>query len=202
MQTTIHAVAAPRRGRIVGLFLALLLQAGFVWALVAGLTMHDVIRFIDPIKVVITPTTKPPPQPPIAQDRIPERVFVPNPTIPPIDTGPRPTAPTQTDGTPLPPRGFTDHGPITLAATHTIPPYPPIEERLGHEGTVVLRLTIAPDGRVADAVVVRSSGFERLDQAARAWVTAHWRYQPAVRGGTAVPGAVTVGVQFNLRNAG
>jgi periplasmic protein TonB len=67
---------------------------------------------------------------------------------------------------------------------------------------VLLRLTISPEGVVTGAVVIGSSGSPGLDGAARNWVLAHWRYQPAIRGGAAVPSSGNVAVTFNLRNAG
>lgn len=203
MQTTAHAMPAPRRGRVVGLTLAMLLQAGFVYALVNGLNIKEVIRDWGPTTAVfpekIKPQTPPdngkivqpdepnvqPPQPFVFDDGTPkEGPITLNPARPGTGSGPA------------------DHGPVSIAATHTIPPYPPIEQRLGHEGTVMLRLTVSATGQVTDAVVIRSSGYERLDQAARDWVMAHWRYQPAMRGGAAVPSTGNVSVTFNLRNGG
>ena len=202
MQTTALAIAAPRRGRIVGLFLALLLQAGFVWALVTGLTAEDIKKLIPPpIIGVIVPKPPTPQAQPQVQERMPERVFVPEPGFKIADDPHRGDGLTAVDNRPDPP-GAVEIGPLGLAATHTIPPYPPLEQRLGHEGTVVLRLTISAQGNVTDAAVVRSSGFERLDEAARAWVITHWRYRPAIRGGAAVPSAGNVSVTFNLKNAG
>jgi protein TonB len=198
-----HAIAAPRRGRIVGLFLALLLQAGFVWALVTGLTAEDLKKLIPPpiIGVIVPRTVTPPVAQPQVPERAPEKVFVPEPGFKITDDRRTDGGLAAVDDRPHPP-GAVDAGPLGLAATHTIPPYPPLEQRLGHEGTVVLRLTISAQGNVTEAVVLRSSGFERLDEAARAWVMAHWRYRPAMRGGVPVPSAGNVSVTFNLKNAG
>ena len=206
MQHTVHAVPAPGRfsKRAVGLLFAGLLQAGMVWALIAGLdvkVLHNTL--VHPFEVTIKPTgAKPPLAPPNQPVVEPTQVRVIEPTIV-FDTGEKDT------GAINPPSGATrttaapgDHGPVSLAATHTIPPYPPLEARLGTEGTVVLRLIIGPNGAVNDAQVVRSSGAEGLDWAARLWVIAHWRYQPAIRDGAAVPSAVDVAVKFNLRTAG
>jgi periplasmic protein TonB len=205
MQSTahaVHAIQAPRRGRARWLFLAVLLQVGFVYALVEGLDIKvGPIAIPPPIIATIDRGHKPPPLPPPRGTMVEPNVEKPiAPTII-IDTGDQPShGITLNAGNHT--TGPADHGPITIAATHTIPPYPPLDVRLGHEGTVVLRLTIGPDGRVTDAVVVKTSGYDTLDAAARIWVLAHWRYQPAVRGGAAIPGTATVGVQFNLRNTG
>jgi len=47
------------------------------------------------------------------------------------------------------------------------PSYPPRARRLNHEGTVVMRVTIDPTGRITEVEVSRSSGFDELDAAAR-----------------------------------
>ncbi len=64
-----------------------------------------------------------------------------------------------------------------------------------------LHLTISAQGYVMDAAVVRSSGYEDLDLAARNWIMAHWRYRPAMRGGAATTSAADVQVRFDLKNA-
>ena len=206
MQHIVHAVPAPGRfsKRAVGLLLAGLLQAGLIWALIAGLDIKVLgTHYTPPIGVIFPRSTvKPPPVPPDLPVVEPTKVQVVEPAVV-FDTG-------ETDtGAINPSHGEThvtaapgDHGPVSLRATHTIPPYPPLEARLGAEGTVLLRLVIEPNGTVSDAQVIRSSGAEGLDRAARLWVIAHWRYQPAIRDGAAVPSAVDVAVKFNLRTAG
>jgi protein TonB len=72
---------------------------------------------------------------------------------------------------------------------------------LGEEGTVQLQVTIGVNGRVRDARVVKSSGSERLDNAARQWVQSHWRYHPATRDGHAVTSQERVNVVFNLKSS-
>ena len=47
------------------------------------------------------------------------------------------------------------------------PAYPPASRRLEEEGTVGLRFLIGVDGSVLQSEVVKSSGFTRLDEAAR-----------------------------------
>jgi protein TonB len=89
----------------------------------------------------------------------------------------------------------------SIAATHTIPPYPPLSRRLGEEGTVQLRIAIATDGRVERAIVESTSGSERLDDAAREWVAKHWRYHPATRDGRPVASETQVKVVFNLKTS-
>ena len=63
------------------------------------------------------------------------------------------------------------------------PPYPPISRRMGEQGKTIVRVLIGVDGQPQRAEVAKSSGFDRLDQAAIATVM-RWRYVPGKRGGT------------------
>jgi protein TonB len=65
-------------------------------------------------------------------------------------------------------------------ATRTIlsridPQYPPRAERMGESGAVTLRLYVSPSGSVARVEVIRSSGREFFDSAARRAVS-RWRF--------------------------
>jgi protein TonB len=93
-----------------------------------------------------------------------------------------------------------DHAPVSIAATHTVPPYPPIARRLGVEGKVTLRLTVSVEGRVSRAEVVTSSGRDDLDQTAQQWIMAHWRYKPALANGVAAASQTLATVTFSLIN--
>jgi protein TonB len=205
MQHTIHVATAQGRftKRATGFLFAGLLQVGFVWALVAGLDVKDLVKpLVEPFETFIAKDNIKPVAPPPVRDVDVKPLVVPMPIVE-YET-PRPTAPTEvtTEIHPGGTAGPGDHGPVSVASTHTIPPYPALDIRLGNQGTVVLRLLVGTDGRVLDAKVVRTSGSESLDRAARSWVMARWRYQPAIRGGTAVQGAVDVAVKFDLRNTG
>ena len=67
---------------------------------------------------------------------------------------------------------------IRANGTIDTPPYPPISRENGEEGRVVLKIMVSPDGRVTDVRVARSSGFARLDCAARN-AGKNGRYQPS-----------------------
>ena len=87
-----------------------------------------------------------------------------------------------------------------IADTHTIPNYPPLSVRLGQTGDVKLKLTIDERGTVVAASIEKSSGYEALDNAAVAWVIAHWRYEPATRDGK--PFATTTDALVTFRLTG
>jgi protein TonB len=77
------------------------------------------------------------------------------------------------------------------------PPYPGISRRLNEQGKVVVRVFIGVEGTAQKAEIKKSSGFDRLDQAALATVL-RWRYVPGKRGG--VPEAMwfNVPISFEL----
>jgi len=93
-----------------------------------------------------------------------------------------------------------DRGAVSITATHTLPPYPPIARRIGAEGKVTLRLTVLPDGRVGKAEVLNSSGRADLDETAQQWIVAHWTYRPASHDGQPIIGQATATVVFSLTN--
>ena len=64
------------------------------------------------------------------------------------------------------------------------PPYPSLSKRLNEQGKTIIKVLIGADGLPQRAEIVRSSGFERLDQAALVTVM-RWRYVPGKRGGVA-----------------
>jgi len=76
------------------------------------------------------------------------------------------------------------------------PPYPMAARRLGLEGTVVLRVVVAPDGAPASVVVLQSSGHDVLDSSALETVRTRWRFVPARRNGIPVEDSVQVPIRF------
>mgnify|MGYP000542497289 CR=1 FL=1 len=80
-------------------------------------------------------------------------------------------------------------GPVTLTSelsvscpTLSAPIYPSISRRMGEEGQLVLRVELDENGQVDTAVVVDSSGYPRLDEAAMTAVK-DWQCRPPLRGG-------------------
>lgn len=80
---------------------------------------------------------------------------------------------------------------------HIQPDYPAASRKLGEEGESVWMLTIAPNGRVTDAQLEKSSGHPRLDDAARdALLEA--RFSPGVQAGDAVAARKRFRIEFRL----
>jgi protein TonB len=77
------------------------------------------------------------------------------------------------------------------------PVYPAMSRRQGEEGKVVLRVRVSTQGAALSVEVKQSSGFVRLDEAARAAVE-KWRFVPARQGSEAVESLVLVPLNFTL----
>ena len=67
---------------------------------------------------------------------------------------------------------------VVNAALCEKPEYPSASRRMEEEGTVQLRFLIGVDGKVIQAEVEKSSGYKRLDEAARAGL-ARCQFRPA-----------------------
>lgn len=79
------------------------------------------------------------------------------------------------------------------------PTYPRQSYALGEEGRVLLRVTVSEQGTPVRVEVIKSSGYARLDEAARSTVEGRWRFAPARRGDMPVAGVVQVPVSFAIR---
>ncbi|MDO9598734.1 MAG: energy transducer TonB [Azoarcus sp.] len=77
------------------------------------------------------------------------------------------------------------------------PAYPPLSRRMREEGKVMLRVVVKPDGLPGRIETARSSGSERLDEAARNAVS-RWRFVPARQGERAIEASVLVPIIFKL----
>ena len=205
MQRIDHAIVMARRPgltpqRATGLVFVALVHVAAIWALVVGLHVKLLPQQEPPIDVRFV-KAKPdlPVPPPTPQHWVnPTETPIAPPRIDYSDGQTRQTI-TQVYNPQAPAPG--DRAATGVLGTHTIPPYPPMALRLGEQGRVRLHLTISADGAVTQASIVRSSGYGDLDEAAQAWVMAHWRYQGAIRSGATVPSTSDAEVVFDLKNA-
>lgn len=78
------------------------------------------------------------------------------------------------------------------------PRYPREALLAGIEGSVLLQVLVAADGRPLEVVIHRSSGHRVLDEAARRQVLRAWRFRPAMQDGRAVQALGLVPVDFRL----
>ncbi|WP_018229528.1 energy transducer TonB [Methyloversatilis universalis] len=121
---------------------------------------------------------------------------------------PEPVAIDAAPARPSPPSAAPDSAP---AAAPVIPPrfdaaylqnpaptYPPMAKRQNQTGRVVLRVSVSAEGLPTNVVVLTSSGYELLDQAALEVVRNRWKFVPAKRGDQAVAGQADVPLSFRL----
>jgi periplasmic protein TonB len=77
------------------------------------------------------------------------------------------------------------------------PPYPPSEEHAGRTGSVRIRITIGPDGRVS-AVERLAATSEAFWQVTQRQALRRWRFRPATLDGRPVQATMTMSVRFEI----
>lgn len=77
------------------------------------------------------------------------------------------------------------------------PEYPGMAKRAGEEGRVLLKVLVSAEGEAETVILEKSSGSERLDNAAKEAVS-RWRFVPARKGGQALSAYVIVPIKFSL----
>ena len=175
--------------------------AGLVAALAQGALMKQLQEIKASVDTQKTPPKAPPPPPPDLVKPPPPIAIVPTFQVqqeapPPVTTVPKPP--------PAPPKAAPAPSPTALEPirrTFTLPPYPPISQRLGEQGTTTLKITIGTDGTITEATVEKSSGSARLDQAAQEYVKAHYRYKPPTVNGQPTTAVTLLNVVWNLKDA-
>jgi len=70
--------------------------------------------------------------------------------------------------------------------------------REGNQGTIEVEVYVLPNGRVADARVVKSTGFDELDLAAIAEAKRNWHLLPATRDGVPIEQWYRLRVTYRL----
>jgi protein TonB len=147
-------------------------------------------------KPVVKPAVRKPDSPPViaAPEEAPAPIAVAPP--PPEPAPPPPPAPAPIIAV-APPVAVTP--PIFTADYLENPPpaYPAMSRRFGEQGRVILRVRVNAAGNADEIQVRDSSGFARLDDAARDTVRG-WRFVPAKRGETPVAAWVLIPISFRL----
>ncbi|MBI2993471.1 MAG: energy transducer TonB [Gammaproteobacteria bacterium] len=202
--------------RVAGIGFVIVLHIGVIYVLSAGLSKSVVEILKGPIEASVIEELEeqkeeePPPPPPKFEQ--PPPPFVPPPeiaidipvesststAITQVTTQVRPPAP--------PPAPVAKPGPTPPRADpkrpNSRPDYPPTSRRLGEEGSVILALYVAEDGKVKEAKVHEPSGFPKLDEAAVREALRRWRFIPATLEGKNVAAWHQVKVTFRLTEDG
>ncbi len=79
------------------------------------------------------------------------------------------------------------------------PEYPRQARMAGQEGTVVLRVTVDPQGVPSEVRISTSSGFASLDDSAETTVRRKWRFKPAGQAGRPIAADVLIPVRFAIK---
>ncbi|NMG36238.1 TonB family protein [Azoarcus sp. TTM-91] len=150
----------------------------------------------------VPPKVEPKPRPkPVARE--PEPTTTSESAISAEKHEPTPPAPPQAPPAPPAPPAPTPPAPVTAARfdadylNNPAPSYPPLSRRMREEGRVMLRVLVSPEGLPAKIELSKSSGSERLDNAARDAVT-RWRFVAAKQGDQPIEAWVLVPIVFNL----
>ncbi|AXQ29239.1 energy transducer TonB [Solimonas sp. K1W22B-7] len=190
-----------------------------LWGILAASKIAPEAAAPKPLYVSFIETTAPepvkPPEPPPPEPPRPVEQPKPKPLITTTATAPAPNAieapPEPVEPEPLPPiQAAPPPSPVAapepvvepprfdLAYLNNPPPaYPQRSRQLGEEGTVKLLVNVSATGSVLSVSVQQSSGFPRLDEAAKMAVR-RWRFTPSKRGDVAVAGVASVPIIFNL----
>ena len=203
------------------LALVVLLHAGLIAAVI--LIKSPAFQRLASQPTVVTlidNTPDPPPEHPRPQPHQPQRPqetfdHVPptvdsHPLGPPVDTSHQnsvvasttvgndvvvPTLPVE------PPRPQVRHAAQIDPSSQLQPPYPATELRAQRDGRVQVRVTIGPDGRVTD-VVLLSATSDAFWQTTRQQALRHWRFRPATVDGRPVEDTRVMSLIFRIEDQG
>jgi len=186
----------PRRHGL-GMALVLLLHLLFFWAIQSGLVrtvtqkaqvvVDAVLLSEDKPSIPLPPAPKNLPPPP--KNAPPPPAYVPPVEVPvaapsapnavaAVSSTPAPAAPVTSAAAAAPRSDAVRTGAVVNASQCEKPEYPSASRRLEEEGTVHLRFLVGADGKVIQSEVEKSSGYKRLDEAARAGLS-RCQFRPA-----------------------
>lgn len=130
-------------------------------------------------------------------------VALPPEPVPLLAITPAPTPPVSAAAPAPPPATPVPAAPKPVAPSairYVKPPvlnFPPLSRRAREQGTVVLRIVVDVNGRLKEARVHTSSGFERIDQAALSDIRSA-RFQPHMDDGMPVEISTTAALGYDL----
>ncbi|MEI9991759.1 MAG: TonB family protein [Rhizomicrobium sp.] len=194
--------------RSVSLLVVIGIHIGLAFALIAGLKAGLIDKLPEELKAeVVQPKdeVKPPPPPP------PDLAKPPPPFVPPPEINIATDAPVTNAITAV--QAVAPTAPAPVQAAPVVTPskavgrthdcqslYPALSQKLNESGTVVIHYDVGTDGAISNVGVSRSSGSDRLDQAAVNCVASKWRNTPAMQGETPVASPNhQAAIQFKLQ---
>ncbi len=181
---------------LLGLGLVVVLHLLLFWAINSGLAHSFIKKVKGPVEAILLTDSKPdippppaPKLPPPPKNLPPPPAYVPPVEAPVVPSAPAPNAIAAVSATPQPPAppavapaAVKSESIRTSAVVNSAncekPEYPSASRRMEEEGTVSLRFLIGPDGKVLQSEIEKSSGYKRLDEAARAGLS-RCQFKPA-----------------------
>lgn len=212
MALTATAESDSKRSLIIGIVIAL--HVGGFYVLESGLARSIIELVAPPVETKIIEEERPPeepPPPPPPPEMVQPPPFIPPPEVavqiqvqtnaiqtvtnerPPAEIPPVMAPPAPVAAVPSTKAGFDPKRPIRSNADY----YPAASIRAEEEGVTTVDIYIDAEGRVTDARIKNSSGFERLDEATLKYVKT-WRMKPATKAGVPEGSWVTIPVRWKL----
>ena len=213
MNASTYLQAPPKR-KLLGLAGVVVLHALLFWAVQAGLTRTVIQKMPNVVQALLLEEKKPelatppsPQPPPPAPSKPPPPQTPPPAYVPPAVTPPvaapanaiAAVSPTPSPAVPSPLAApsatpATNPAPAARAPVRTAagvnmaqcdkPEYPSASRRMEEEGMVTVRFLVGADGKIIQSEIEKSSGFKRLDEAARAGLS-KCQFKPAMVDGKA-----------------
>jgi len=206
---------SPKK-HLVGLGAVVVLHALLFWAINSGLA-HKFVKIVKgPVEAVLLEDSKPdipppppppppknlPPPPPAYVPPVEVQVNTPAPVnaIAAVSNKPQPEAPPTPAPVPVvaaPPAPVVKTAAVISSANCEKPEYPSASRRLEEEGTVTLKFLVGVDGKVKESAVEKTSGYKRLDEAARQGL-AKCQFKPGTENGQPVEGWASMKYTWKL----
>lgn len=179
------------------------IHVAIIYVLSISMGVIDMPKFAQPLEAIMIPEqqeSKPEPIPVVKPeidlkqpvDELPPEVVVDEPIVAPAEN-PMPASETALAAT----SAQTAPSQDLKTTTRIEPTYPPISRRMNEEGQVRLKVLVDEKGRPKDVQIAQSSGFPRLDEAAKQAVT-RWKFAAATNGSTPIQAWTQVAVTFKL----
>ena len=187
----IHPSKRSNKAQIVAL--AVLVHLLMIWLLMSGLAKKATAYLVEPLNATLIEEIKHIPKPEIPKPKLAPKVYVAQAEIAPPQTTPSNiqatvTPPPVISNTtpPAPPApAVVQSAKIDMSVGCQKPQYPETSRLSNEQGAVTIGYLIGADGGIKDSKIISSSGFKRLDMAARD-ALGLCKFQPGSENGQAV----------------
>jgi protein TonB len=154
--------------------LAVLIHILIIWLLVSGLAKKATAYLVEPLNATLIEEVKHIPKPEIPKPKIAPKVYVAQAEVTPQQATPSniqatiTPPPVTSSAPPAPPApSVVQSAKIDMSVGCQKPQYPETSRLSNEQGAVTIGYLIGADGSIKDSKIINSSGFKRLDMAAR-----------------------------------